>query len=70
MLYCLQVLEHPDGGSIIVMEYLDLHGLNKYAGQLGQDIARLVQALSCFIRFRSVIKKNIFIGLCWNKIFK
>ena len=52
MLHYSQVLKHPEGGSIIVMEYLDLHGLSKYAGQLGLDIARFVSTFSSFFRFK------------------
>ncbi|MPC79387.1 Fructosamine-3-kinase [Portunus trituberculatus] len=34
-------LDNPAGGAVLVMEYLDMHGLHRKAGQLGTQLARL-----------------------------
>ena len=33
-------LDNPTGGAVLVMEYLDMHGLHRKAGQLGTQLAR------------------------------
>lgn len=35
------VVDDPKGGAVLVMEYLDMHGLHRKSGQLGVDLARL-----------------------------
>lgn len=35
------VLDNPAGGAVLVMEYLDMHSLNRKSGQLGTQLARL-----------------------------
>ena len=37
----LQIFNH-EGGAVLVIEYLDIHSLHKYAAQLGEQLAKLV----------------------------
>lgn len=34
------VVDNPAGGAVLVMEYLDMHGLNRQSGALGEQLAR------------------------------
>lgn len=35
------VVDNPAGGAVLVMEYLDMHGLNRQSGALGEQLARM-----------------------------
>lgn len=35
------VLDNPDGGACLVMEFLDMKGLRRLSHQLGEDLAKL-----------------------------
>ncbi|XP_068084987.1 ketosamine-3-kinase isoform X2 [Anabrus simplex] len=35
------VLDNPNGGAVIVLEYLDMKGLRKYSAQLGEQLAKM-----------------------------
>ncbi|XP_064620566.1 ketosamine-3-kinase-like isoform X2 [Lineus longissimus] len=37
----IKVFDDPSGGAVLVMEYLDIRGLNKYNADLGEKLARL-----------------------------
>ena len=39
-LFWFQVLDNPAGGAVLVMEYIDIKPLRKYAAQLGEQLAR------------------------------
>ncbi|XP_067649471.1 ketosamine-3-kinase-like [Haliotis asinina] len=39
----IKVLTNPEGGAILVMEYLDMRNLSSYSAVLGQQLARLHQ---------------------------
>ena len=35
-----QVLDHPDGGAMLVTNYVDMGSLGRQAGELGQQLAK------------------------------
>jgi fructosamine-3-kinase len=37
----LHVLDNPEGGAVLVLEYLDMKGLTRYSRQLGEELARM-----------------------------
>uniref|UniRef100_A0A0B7B205 protein-ribulosamine 3-kinase n=2 Tax=Arion vulgaris TaxID=1028688 RepID=A0A0B7B205_9EUPU len=37
----IKVISNPKGGAMLVMEYIDIHGLSKHAAKLGEQMARL-----------------------------
>ncbi|PSN35296.1 Fructosamine-3-kinase [Blattella germanica] len=37
----LYVLDNPDGGAALVLEYMDLKGLTRYSRQLGEEMAKM-----------------------------
>ncbi|XP_042220807.1 ketosamine-3-kinase-like isoform X2 [Homarus americanus] len=37
----LLVVDNPAGGAVLVMEYLDMHSLNRHSGTLGSQLAKL-----------------------------
>ncbi|KAJ4439212.1 hypothetical protein ANN_07331, partial [Periplaneta americana] len=37
----LHVLDNPEGGAVLVLEYLDMKGLTRYSRQLGEELAKM-----------------------------
>lgn len=37
----MKVIKNPQGGAMLVMEYVDMHGLSKHSASLGEQMARL-----------------------------